>query len=105
MKKLPSIFANSGNIKDNNEKIYMTGGNGEKIDSIDTNSVDIVKTVKQKINNIMRLKNNSYKIPVNITTKDGTSLKYIIGKNSKNIITIENELIKIDDIIDIEKSE
>ena len=35
--------------------------------------------------------------------KDGTVTKRIIGKNNTHLITMENELIPISDIIDIKK--
>ena len=42
-----------------------------------------------------------YKIDAEITLKDKKVTKKIIGKNNNNLITIDNELIPIQDIIDI----
>ena len=36
-----------------------------------------------------------------IKLKDGTVTKKIVGKNSTHLITMENELIPISDIVDI----
>lgn len=102
-KKLPSVFAN--NItKDitNNKKVYMSNHNEETKEPKKETPITINKTINQKIKEIMLNKKHEYKIPVKIKTKDQELEKYIIGKNNQNIITIDNELIKIDDIIDIE---
>lgn len=105
-KKLPSVFAN--NIeKDiaNNKKVYMSNNKEEPQENTKKESKKqpvINKSINQKINEIMLEKKHVYKIPVKIKTKDKELIKTIIGKNNKNLITIENELIKIEDIIDIE---
>ena len=51
------------------------------------------------------IRNNSYifKQKVLITTKDKTYLTKIAGKIGKNIITLDNDRINIDDIIKIEE--
>lgn len=100
-KKLPSVFVNKIEKKiTNNENIYKASGviepQKEKIKNI------YEKTVDQKINEILKRKNNFYKIPVKIMINSEEKVKYIIGKNKKNIITIENELIEIDKVEDIE---
>ena len=103
MKNLPSVFANNIQFgKGNNKLVYMSDQASDE--KIEEKHVLPNKTVNQKINEIMRSKNNSYKIPVSITTEDGVVIKNIIGKNSKNLITIDNELIAITDIIDIKKT-
>ena len=108
MKKLPKIYANNiKKNKDNNTKIYKS----YKKENVEQEEKNIKttkypeKTINQKIKDIMNKKNNSYKIPVIIKTKEKIMEKEIIGKNTKNLITINNELIKIEDIIDIEKNE
>ena len=45
-----------------------------------------------------------YKADVKITLKNGSISKRIVGRNSTHLITIDNELIPITDILDIEKS-
>ena len=78
----------------NNENLYY-GKNNE----------DIVKekysNIYQKINDIFKSKNYIYKADVIIKTNKGEFKKTIIGRNSKNLITNESELIPIVDIIDI----
>ena len=111
MKKLPSIYANSiEKNKDNNDSIYKSYKNEknkteETTEKQENKTKYPQKTINQKIRELMNSKNHSYKIPVKIKTKENVLEKEIIGKNSKNLITIENELIKIEDIIEIEKNE
>lgn len=127
--KLPKVYANNITKKiDNNEKIYTSmtktkttqEQNNQQIEETqqiksptESNKTQTnqktkqpkkyqQETITQKINKIMNTKEYIYKIPVKITTKTKEIQTKIIGKNSKNLITIENELIKIEDIINIE---
>lgn len=103
MKKLPKIYANKiEKNKDNNEQVY-TSYKEPQVEEKQEKTIQ--KTINQKIKEIMNEKNHSYKIPVKIKTKEKSVVKNIIGRNTKNLITLENELIKIEDIIDIEKNE
>jgi len=106
-KKLPSVFANK--IKKeltNNEKVYISSREIKKQEKIlEENNIKKQKTyeknIEQKINEIIKSKKNLYKIPVNITVNNIETTKYIIGKNNKALITIENELIPIEQIQNI----
>ena len=69
------------------------------------NEKTINKTIEQKINEIIKSNNYIYKIPVKIQLKNEEIITNIIGKNKKNIITIDNKLIKIDEIKNIETEE
>lgn len=100
MNELPKVFHNKINkeIK-NNENIFYSNNtreiNEEKKDN---------KNIIQKINEIFSSSNYIYKANVEIVMNDKTIHKRIIGRNKDYIITMDNELIKISDIIDI-KSE
>ena len=61
------------------------------------------KNVYQKINDIFTSRNYIYKADVIIETRQGKLSKRVIGKNKDHLITSENELIPISDIIDIYK--
>lgn len=108
--KLPKIFANKidKEIKNNN-KIYTSNNKAEE-NTIETklnNQQSILdkqnkKSIEQKINEILKSKQYVYKIPVRIKLKDKEINTKIIGKNNTNIITMDNELIKIKEIEDIE---
>ena len=93
---LPKIFKNNINkeIK-NNEKVFYTNN---------TRSLDekIVPTnIKQKVNEIFASPNYVYKANVEITLKDKKIKKRIIGRNKDYIITMDNLLIPINEILDI----
>lgn len=110
-KKLPHVFANKLEKEfKNNEKIYysnMTNNSnsnpGVKAET-ETRSKNNNLNVNQKINNIFNSNRYVYKADVNITTKSGVLNKKIIGQNSLYLITIDNELIPISDILDIDFS-
>ena len=110
-KKLPGIFANKIDKQlHNNENIYYSCSNKtsderslqNELERTDNNSTIPSLNINQKINNIFNSNKYVYKADVNVTTKEGKQAKKIIGQNKTHLITIENELIPISDIIDIE---
>ena len=94
----PKVFKNTINksIK-NNERIFYSKN---KINEEIKDSRNII----QKINDIFTSPNYVYKANVKIKTKDDTISTRIIGRNKDYIITIDNKLIPIKNILDI-KSE
>lgn len=93
------MYQNKTNKKfDNTQKIYSSiyknNIKNNKLKNINYN-------IEQKINNIFKSPNYVYKIDVVIETDEETIEKRIIGKNRKNLITIDNEYIAIDKIRDI----
>lgn len=95
MKDLPKIYHNSENKKfNNNEEVFYSNNHNENI-NLST------KTINQKINEIFSSPNYVYKATVEITLKDKIITKRIIGRNKNYIITMDNDLIPINDIIDI----
>lgn len=98
-KDLPELFANKINKSlSNNDKVAVTKNEEER--SI-KKSTKIEKNINQKINDLFSSPKYVYKINAEITLKDKKITKKIIGKNNNNLITIDNELIPIQDIIDI----
>ena len=92
------VFANRIDKKlHNNEEVYYSKDVKEETPK------KTIKNVYQKINDIFTSRNYIYKADVIIKTKDSTLNKTIIGKNKNSLITIDNELIPISDIIDIYK--
>lgn len=93
-KKLPNVFHNkiTKNINNNDNVYYGKGEREEKISIVD---------IKQKINEIFASPNYVYKANVEITLKDKTVTKRMIGRNKDYLITMDNELIPIDSIINI----
>ena len=98
MKDLPKVFHNKINKKiNNNRNVYYSNN------SYDTNIYNTIdsRTILQKINDIFSSPNYVYKANVEITLKDKKVTKRIIGRNRNYIITMDNDLIPITDIIDI----
>lgn len=101
MKELPKVFKNKINKTINNNKKVFYSNNKEEITKQET--IDS-KNINQKINSIFSSPNYIYKANVEITLKDKVINKRIIGRNKNYIITMDNELIPIVDIIDIKSN-
>ena len=97
MKDLPKVFKNNIDKKfNNNENVYYSNRS-----TITEETVNDNKTITQKINEIFSSPNYVYKANVEITLKDKKVTKRIIGRNKDYIITMDNTLIPINDIINI----
>lgn len=97
--KLPKVFANSFSKQiSNNEKVYHV--RKEISEPVEIKSFP-PENINNKINALFKSSKYVYKLDVEITTSNGVSKKRIIGKNKTNLITLDNELIPIKDIIDI----
>lgn len=99
MKELPKVFHNKIDKKfDNNRSVFYSNNTYEEDRSVDT------RTVLQKINEIFSSPNYVYKANVEITLRDKKVTKRIIGRNKNYIITMDNDLIPINDIVDIKST-
>lgn len=100
-KKLPGIFANKIDKPiANNEKVAY--GAKEKEERKEQKSASVSnKNINQKIYDIFASPRYVYKADVKIVTKNGTFTKKVIGQNNTHLITIDNELLPISDIVDI----
>lgn len=96
MKELPKVFHNKVNKNFNNNRSFYYSNN----EPIEEEKKD-TRTITQKINDIFSSPNYIYKANVEITLKDKRIVKRIIGRNKNYIITMDNDLISINDIIDI----
>ena len=81
----------------NNERVYSSLDNKENYVKKDIQG----KNINQKINAIFNSRNYIYKANVIIHTKTDTLKTTIVGRNSNYLITNNNELIPIMDILDI----
>lgn len=109
-KKLPSVFANkNAKTVGNNKKVfYSSKGDNLEINTNEDRSEKPkrdVRNVNQKINDIFKSSNYIYKADVELTLKSGKVTKRIVGRNTTHLITIENELIPLTDIIDIKRKD
>ncbi|MDD2518662.1 MAG: hypothetical protein PHI05_01445 [Bacilli bacterium] len=105
-KKLPKVFVNKvDKVLTNNEKVSYGLSENRNFETtkkpiIQKNNMD----VNQKINAIFNSPGYVYKANVAIKLNNGIINRQIIGKNNTHIITIENELIPINEILDIDFS-
>jgi len=102
-KKLPSLFVNKIEKKlDNNDTVFYSVLDYRKILE-PTEEYNITgESVKDKIDGLFNSVNYVYKMNVIITLKDNKVInKDIIGQIDNNLITIDDEMINIDDISDI----
>jgi len=99
MKDLPKVFHNNVNKKFNNNSNVFYSCNDNR--NLKNDDVYDKKNVLQKINEIFSSPNYIYKANVEITLKDKKITKRIIGRNKNYIITMDNMLIPINDILDI----
>lgn len=93
---LPKVFAN---------KIEKNLNNSQDIfyeDSVRSNSgMRDARTVNKKIADIFDSSNFVYKSSVKITTRDRVISKTIVGRRGNYLLTMDNEAISIDEIVDI----
>ena len=91
----PRVFANPINKKiDNVQNLFRSDKESRSINPVDVN---------KKINEIFASRNHVYKSKVKITLKDKVIEKEIVGKTNINLLTLDGDLIRITDILDIEK--
>ena len=91
----PKVFANPINKKiDNVQDLFRSDKESRSINPVDVN---------KKINEIFASRNHVYKSKVKITLKDKVIEKEIVGKTNINLLTLDGDLIRITDILDIEK--
>lgn len=96
-KKLPDIFKANISSLNNNEKVYYSNRGEENKEA----SV-LIGTINQKINTIFSSTNYVYKADVKIILKDRTINTKVVGRNKTHLITLDNELVPIKDIVDID---
>lgn len=96
MKKLPKIYQNEITKKINNNKTvcYL------KEEPLDHYTG--IPTILEKIDQVFSGYGYSYNIPVTIKTTTNTYNTSLIAKTEKNIITLDNDIIPISEIIDFQ---
>ena len=93
MEKLPKVYENPINKNFNNtQSLYRSS-------IINKSNKDINKI----IDNMLRSNDYIAKKRVKITLSNDILVVDMIGKSNNNILTIDNKLININDILDIEK--
>lgn len=102
MKNLPKVYKNEINKKINNNKKVcrlkkeLPLDTSKDISELQKNDIEI--TLSQIFNGI----GYSYNIPVTIKTSTKTYETSLITKTKNNVITLDNDIISIQDIINLE---
>lgn len=93
---LPEVYQNRniGNVNNDQEIFYSAI---KPSSNLKQKNIDI----ESKISNLFKSNKYIYKINVHIRTKTNEMDTTIIGKINNNLITIDNNLIPIKDVIDI----
>lgn len=97
MKKLPKLYKNnfSKPMKNNKEICYL---NREE-------PLEDKKTVEESLSELFSGMGYSYNIPVSIMTKNKTYNTSIVTRTKQAVLTLENDLIPLKDILDIKIQE
>lgn len=102
MKKLPKIYQNeiTKNINNNKKYCYL-----EEERSIPSEKVEKMNSisVKEELDNIFSGFGYSYNIPIIIKTSSKEYKTSLVSRTKNNVVTIENEIIPITEIISIER--
>ena len=93
LKKLPSLFKINHNIKSHNTNYCYLKEKGNEYPKKDINLI---------LENLFS-NPNLYQIPVIIKTKNNKIVTRLLKKEKNKVITIKQQEIMIEDIIDIEK--
>lgn len=99
MKKLPKVFQNEFSKPINNNKKVCYLKNEEQQDQIQENNSE--SNIQEVLDKVFSGIGYSYNIPLEIKTKIKTYNTSLIAKTNHNIITLDNEIIPISDIISI----
>lgn len=99
MKKLPKIYQAEFNKKINNNKKFCCVE--EKTESVEHISAE--ENIQELINDIFSGIGYSYNIPLTIKTINKSYETCLIAQTKHNVITIENEVIPISEIITIKR--
>lgn len=95
MKKLPKIYQNDlKKIINNNKKVCYL--------DTEVKQQDPQKNIIETLDSIFSGIGYSYNIPVIITTKDNIYNTSIITKTKNNIVTLDNDIIPISEILNLE---
>jgi len=102
MKKLPKIYQNeiTKNINNNKKYCYLED---EKTVQKQQSERGRLFSVKEELDNIFSGFGYSYNIPLIIKTTSKEYKTSLVSRTKNNVVTIENEIIPITEIISIER--
>lgn len=93
MKKLPELYKNiNSKPKDNNKKVYYMENKEQEIKK---------SSIEDELESIFNTLGYSYNIPVEVKTKENVYHTSLVTKTKDNVLTIDNQIIPIKDILQI----
>lgn len=100
MKKLPKIYQNEFNKKISNNKrtCYIKSDEHNIIEQIDDTKI------RKIIDEVFSGLGYSYNIPLTIKTKTNTYQTSLIARTKTKVVTLDNEVIPLSEIISIKKN-
>lgn len=102
MNKLPKVYVNKISSKSvNNEEFFYSNEDKSVSKTLDSSSAVNNLLVQKKINDIFNSPNFVYKVNVILTLKDGKREETLIAKTNDGVLTIDNKVIPIKDILQI----
>ena len=102
MNKLPKVYVNKISSKSvNNEEVFYSNEGKSVSKTLDSSSAVNNLLVQKKINDIFNSSNFVYKVNVILTLKDGKREETLIAKTTDSVLTIDNKVIPIKDILGI----
>lgn len=113
VKKLPSVFANriSPEVSKNKKVFYSEKEitppvNVErKIDILPQTNLSSAEEVELELRKLFKSTSHIFNIPVEIVTNEKSYDTKIAGRVQNQIITIDNDLIKVSEIVSIKRKD
>ncbi len=102
MKKLPKIYKNNINKQINNNKNYCYI-NKDNVKENKRADIKTSSTVEETLSSIFKSTGYPYNIKVYIKTNNKEYYTYLVSRTNKTITTLDNDLIKINEIIELKK--
>lgn len=102
MKKLPKVNKfNLSNDIHNNKQVFNSLENKEIINKENNINSNKILTVKEKLKELIKGNNYIFNTKVTLIFEDNEKICNIAGIVNNHIITMDNEIINIDDLNDI----
>lgn len=102
MKKLPKIYKNNINKQINNNKNYCYI-NKDNVKENKRADIKAPSTVEETLSSIFKSTGYPYNIKVYIKTNSKEYYTYLVSRTNKTITTLDNDLIKINEIVELKK--
>lgn len=100
MKKLPKIYKNNINKQINNNKNYCYINKDNINESVE---IKTPSNIEETLSSIFKSTGYPYNTKVYIKTNNKEYYTYLVSRTNKTITTLDNDLIKINEIVELKK--